>query len=186
LTRGKITDMPAGRRMALGLAILGTAIPAACASTQPAARPHHAAPAVSASGSLAQTPAADYASPASVAATFYVAWASVDTVHDGPGAMAARCAPLVTPQLERQLRASQPATATWAAMRLHRTVVLVHVLAVTTPDGSPAPTSSRAYLRVYAERITMTTAMQTAAPDGVTVELSKVSRRWLVARILFF
>jgi hypothetical protein len=186
LTQGKIGDGRLGRRMALGVAILGTAIPAACASTHPAARQHQAAPAANAPGSVAQTPAPDYASPASVAAAFYVAWASVDTVHDGPGAMAARCAPLVTPQLERQLTASQPATATWAAMRLHRTVVLVRILAVTRPDGSPAATSSRAYLRVYAERITLTTARQTAAPDGVTVELSKVSRRWLVARILFF
>ena len=186
MTQGKISDGRLSRTAARGLAILVVAVSAACASTQPAARQHHSAPAVNASGSPVLPPAADYASPASVAAAFYVAWGSVDAVHDAPGAMVARCAPLVTPQLERQLRVSQPATATWAAMRLHRTVVLVHVLAVTTPDGSPAATSSRAYLRVYAERITLTTAGRKGAPDGVTVELSKTGRRWLVARVLFF
>lgn len=186
MTQGKTGNGRLGRTGARGLSVLVVAITAACASTQPAARQHHAAPAVSASGSVTQTPAADYAPPASVAASFYIAWASADTVHDGPGAIAARCAPLVTPQLERQLTASQPATATWAAMRLHRTVVLVRVLAVTTPDSSPAATSSRTYQRVYADRITLTTASRVDSPDGVTVELSKVGQRWLVARVLFF
>jgi hypothetical protein len=169
-----------------GLAALVIVSSAGCVSAQTVGPVHSPARPASASSSLVRVPAPDYASPASVAAAFYVAWASVDTIHEGPGATAARCAPLVTPQLERELIASQPATAAWAALRLYRTVVLIRVLAVTTPDGSPAPTSSRAYLRVYVERITVTTAGRTAAPDGVTVELSKVSRRWLVARILFF
>jgi hypothetical protein len=121
-----------------------------------------------------------------VAAAFYAAWASADAVHDGPGAMAARCAPLVTAQLERQLAASQPATSVWDAMRRNRTVVTVRILAVTTPDGAPAPTRTLAYLRVYAERVTATAEGRAAAPDGVTVELSDAGGRWLVARVLFF
>ena len=189
-TRSRPGTTPArfvrSRTAARGLAALAIVSSAGCVSAQSVAPVHSPAPPASASSSLVRVPAPDYASPASVAAAFYVAWASVDTIHEGPGAMAARCAPLVTPPAREELTASQPATAAWAALRLHRTVVLIHVQAVTTPDGSPAPTSSRAYLRVYAERITVTTAGRTAAPDGVTVELSKVSRRWLAARILFF
>src|ERR1700689_3890684 len=71
-------------------------------------------------GSLVRVPRPDYARPASVAAAFYVAWASTDAVHDQPGTYLALCAPLVTPALERQLAASQPAPAAWQAMRRAR------------------------------------------------------------------
>jgi hypothetical protein len=72
-------------------------------------------------------PRPDYAGPASVTAAFFVAWASVDTVHDTPGSFAARCAPLSTPALERQLAGSQPPTAAWQQMRAARIVSLVQV-----------------------------------------------------------
>ena len=177
------------RWAARALAAVTVAVAAGCASVQPAE--HRAptpspVPAASAAGSLVRVPAPDYASAASVAAAFYIAWASVDAVHDGPGTMAARCAALATPQLERQLAASQPATVIWDAMRRNRTVILVRVLAVTVPEGAPAPTRSLAYLSVYAERVTTTTAGRAAAPDGVTVELARSGSRWLAARVLFF
>ncbi len=111
---------------------------------------------------------------------------STDTVHDGPGAMAARCPPLVTAALEAQLTASQPATAAWEAMRRSRTVSLVRVQAVTHPDGAPAPTGQTVYLRVYAIRVTASSAGRTSAPDGVTVQLARTGGRWLVARVLFY
>ena len=172
-----------------GLAVVAVVAAAGCAGMQPTAHRVLATspvPAAGAAGSLVQVPVPDYASAASVAAEFYVAWASVDAVHDSPGTMAARCAALVTPQLEQQLAASQPATAAWDAMRRDRTVILVRVLAVTVPDGAPAPARSLAYLRVYAERVTTTTAGRAAAPDGVTVELSRAGGRWLAARVLYF
>jgi hypothetical protein len=121
-----------------------------------------------------------------VAAAFYVAWASADTVHDGPGTAAERCAPLVAPQFEKSLAASEAPAAAWDAMRRNRTVTRVRVLAVTTPDGAPAPTSSLAYLRVYAERVTTTSTGRTTTSDGATVELSYAGGRWLVIRVLFF
>ena len=40
------------------------------------------------SASLVQVPHPDYADPASVASAFYIAWASVDAIHDGPYAYA--------------------------------------------------------------------------------------------------
>lgn len=137
-------------------------------------------------GSLVRVPRPDYASPASVAAAFYVAWGSVDAVHDGPAAFAARCAPLATTALDRQLAASQPATAAWQAMHRERLVSLVRVRAVTRPDGAPAPTPSTVYLRVYAARVTTTTAGRTTASDGVTLRLSRPGGRWLVSAVLFY
>lgn len=190
--RARPVPCPAGgpsaraRRAGRGLAVVTVAVAAGCAGAQPADRRAPALPPVPAAGSLVRVPVPDYASAASVAAAFYVAWASVDAVHDGPGTMAARCAALATPELERQLAASQPATAVWDAMRRDRTVILVRVLAVTVPDGTRALTRSLAYLSVYAERVTTTTAGRAAAPDGVTVELTRSGGRWLAARVLFF
>jgi hypothetical protein len=137
-------------------------------------------------GSLVRVPRPDYADPASVAAAFYVAWASVDAVYDSPGAYVARCAPLVTAALERQLAASQPAAAAWQAMRRDRMVSLVRVRAVTRPDGAPAPTPAVAYLRVYATRITATTTGRATASDGITVQLTRTAGRWLVSAVLFY
>ena len=122
-------------------------------------------------GSLVRVPRPDYSDPASVAAAFYIAWASVDALHDGPDTYVARCAPLVTTSLEQQLADGQPATAAWQAMRRDREVSLLHVRAVTHPDGAPAPTSSMAYLRVYATRVTTTpgrTTSSRAASRGTT------------------
>lgn len=136
--------------------------------------------------SLVRVPRPDYASPASVAAAFYTAWAGVDAVHDTPGSFAARCAPLSTPALERQLAASQPPTAAWQQMRASRMVSLVQVRAVTRPDGAPAPTASAAYLRVYASRVTVTAAARTTASDGVTLRLALTGGRWLVSAVLFY
>ena len=133
-----------------------------------------------------RVPRPDYSSPASVAAAFYVAWASTDAVHDQPGTYLALCAPLVTAALERQLAASQPAPAAWQAMRRARLVSLVRVQAVTHPDGAPAPTPSVVYLRVYATRVTTTSAGRQVASDGITVQLTRSGGRWLVSAVLFY
>ena len=154
----------------------------AAAGGRPAPGPGIAVPA----GSLVRVPRPDYSSPASVAAAFYVAWASTDAVHDQPGTYLALCAPLVTAALERQLAASQPAPAAWQAMRRARLVSLVRVQAVTRPAGAPAPAASVVYLRVYATRVTTTSAGRQVASDGVTVELTRSGGRWLVSAVLFY
>ncbi len=154
----------------------------AAAGGRPAPGPGIAVPA----GSLVRVPRPDYSSPASVAAAFYVAWASTDAVHDQPGTYLALCAPLVTAALERQLAASQPAPAAWQAMHRARLVSLVRVQAVTHPDGAPAPTPSAVYLRVYATRVTTTSAGRQVASDGITVQLTRSGGRWLVSAVLFY
>jgi len=168
---------------------LATGCAAGAASPRPAAAGGRPAPgpgiAVPA-GSLVRVPRPDYSSPASVAAAFYVAWASTDAVHDQPGTYLALCAPLVTAALERQLAASQPAPAAWQAMHRARLVSLVRVQAVTHPDGAPAPTPSAVYLRVYATRVTTTWAGRQVASDGVTVQLTRSGGRWLVSAVLFY
>src|SRR5271166_487670 len=123
--------------------------------------------------SLVRVPRPDYSSSASMAAAFYVAWASTDAVHDQPGTYLALCAPLVTAVLERQLAASQPAPAAWQAMRRARLVSLIRVQAVTHPAGAPAPAPDVVYLRVYATHVTTTAAGRQVAGDGVTVELTR-------------
>jgi hypothetical protein len=143
-------------------------------------------PAVVPGDSLVRVPRPDYSDPASVAAAFYIAWAGTDAVHDGPGAYVARCAPVVTASLNQQLTASQPASAAWQAMRRDRLISLAHVRAVTRPEGAPAPTSSVAYLRVYATRVTTSTAGRTATSDGITLQLTRSGGRWLVSRLLFY
>lgn len=168
---------------ALAVAVLA----AGCADGHPAAEPSHTAPAASAPlASLVRVPRPDYASPASVASAFYIAWASVDSIYDGPDAYALRCAPLATPSLERELFASQPATAAWQEMRASRLVSLVQVQAVTRPDGAPAPTASVAYLSVYATRVTTTTIGRMRVSDGVTLRLTRSGGRWLVSAVLFY
>jgi hypothetical protein len=137
-------------------------------------------------GSAVHVPVPDYASPASVAAAFYVAWASTDAVTDQPATYLARCAPLVTAALERQLAASQPATAAWAAMRREHLVSLVTVRAVTAPDGAPAPAGAVRYLRVYAVRVTTASGARQVTSDGITVQVSRSSGRWLVSAVLFW
>jgi len=168
---------------------LATGCAAGAASPRPAAAGGRPAPgpgiAVPA-GSLVRVPRPDYARPASVAAAFYVAWASTDAVHDQPGTYLALCAPLVTPALERQLAASQPAPAAWQAMRRARLVSLVRVRAVTHPADAPAPTPSAVYLRVYATRVTTTWAGRQVASDGITVQLTRSGGRWLVSAVLFY
>jgi hypothetical protein len=178
-------------RLATGCGVLIAAVLAAgCAGGHPAARPaapgRSPAPASAPSASLVRVPHPDYASPASVASAFYIAWASVDAVHDGPDAYAARCAPLATPALERQLAANQPATAAWQEMRRSRLVSLVQVRAVTRPDGAPAPTSSVAYLSVYATWVTVTRAGRTTGSGGITLRLARSGGRWLVSAVLFY
>ena len=177
------------RQRAARFCVLITAVLAAgCAGGHPSARPAapgQAAPAP-ASASLVRVPHPDYADPASVASAFYIAWASVDAIHDRPDAYAARCAPLATASLERELAASQPATAAWLEMRRSRLVSLVQVRAVTRPDGAPAPTASAAYLSVYATRVTVTTAGRTTGSDGITLRLTRSGGRWLVSAVLFY
>ena len=172
-------------------AVLATVLVAGCAagaaSPRPAATGERPAPGIAVpAGSLVRVPRPDYARPASVAAAFYVAWASTDAVHDQPGRYLALCAPLVTAALERQLAASQPAAAAWQAMRRARLVSLVRVQAVTHPAGAPAPAPSALYLRIYATRVTRTSAGRQVASDGVTVELTRSGGRWLVSAVLFY
>ena len=166
---------------------LVTGCAAGTAPPHPAAADERPTPGIAVpSDSLVRVPHPDYARPPSVAAAFYVAWASTDAVHDQPGTYLARCAPLVTPALERQLAASQPAPAAWQAMRRAHLVSLVRLQAVTHPDGAPAPTPSAAYLRVYATRVTVTTAGRDTSSDGTTVQLTRTGGRWLVSAVLFW
>jgi hypothetical protein len=168
-------------------AVLVTGCAAGASSPRPAAAGERPAPGIAVpAGSLVRVPRPDYARPASVAAAFYVAWGSTDALHDQPGTYLSLCAPLVTPALERQLAASQPAPAAWQAMRRARLVSLVRVRAVTHPGGAPAPTPAAVYLRVYATRVTTTSAGRQVASDGVTVELTRSGGRWLVSAVLFY
>jgi len=168
-------------------AVLVAGCAAGAASPRPAAAGERPASGIAVrTGSLVRVPRPDYARPASVAAAFYVAWASTDAVHDQPGTSLALYAPLVTPALERQLAASQPAPFAWQAMRRARLVSLVRVQAVTHPAGAPAPTPDVVYLRVYATRVTMTSAGRQVASDGITVELIRSGGRWLVSAVLFY
>ena len=168
-------------------AVLVTGCAAGAASPRPAAAGERPAPGIAVpTGSLVRVPRADYARPASVAAAFYVAWGSTDALHDQPGRYLALCAPLVTPALERQLAASQPAPAGWQAMRRARLVSLVRVRAVTHPAGAPASTPDAVYLRVYGTRVTTTSAGRQVASDGITVQLTRSAGRWLVSAVLFY
>ncbi len=183
----------AGGGAVVGAVLIGAVLLAGCAAGHPGPRhalprpgPARLVPAAAAAGSLVRVPRPDYADPASVAAAFYTAWAGVDAAHDGPLSFAARCAPLATPALARQLAASQPPAAAWQAMRREKLVSLVQVRAVTRPDGAPAPTPSVAYLRVYASRVTVTTAGRATVSDGVTVQLTRTGGRWLVSAVLFW
>ena len=175
-------------------AILTTALISGCggplrdsmAEAKAARTPGSASPPLYLSAPGIRVPRPDFASPASVAASFFTAWASTDAVHDGPGASLARCVALVTPGLMHQLTASQPAPARWRTLRAERLVSLVLVVTVTRPAGSPPPGRTRVYLRVYAQRVTTTTAGRSVADDGITVQLVHRGNRWLVARLLFY
>jgi hypothetical protein len=179
--------LPAAWLAAVLAAGLVTGCAARAASPHPAAAGERPASGIAVPpGSQVRVPRPDYGRPASVAAAFYVAWASTDAVHDQPGTYLALCAPLVTAALEHRLAASQPAPAAWQVMRRARLVSLVRVQAVTRPAGAPAPTRSVVYLRVYATQVTTTAAGRQAASDGITVELTRSGGRWLVSAVLFF
>jgi hypothetical protein len=172
-------------------AVLAAVLVAGCAagtaSPRPAVAGGRPTPGIAVpAGSLVRIPRPDYARPAPVAAAFYIAWASTDAVHDQPGTYLARCAPLVTAALERQLAAGQPAPAAWQVIRRARLVSLVRVQAVTHPAGAPAPAPDVVYLRVYATRVTTTAAGRQVASDGITVELTRSGGRWLVSAVLFY
>jgi hypothetical protein len=168
-------------------AVLVAGCAAGAASPRPAAAGRRPAPGIAApAGSLVRVPRPDYARPAPVAAAFYVARARTGAVHDQPGTYLALCAPLVTPALERQLAASQPAPFAWQAMRRARLVSLVRVQAVTHPAGAPAATPDVVYLRAYASRVTTTSAGRQVASDGITVQLTRCGGRWLVSAVLFY
>jgi len=136
--------------------------------------------------SLVPMPRLDYTSPASVAAAFFTTWASIDAIHDPDGASLARCAPLITPALRRELASNQPDQAEWQAIHRARLVSLVHVQAITHPSGAPPASRTRVFLRIYAERVTITREGRTVLSDGITVQLDRIHGRWLVARILFW
>ena len=127
----------------------------------------------------------NYAVPRSVAARFFIAWGSYDAVDEGPDAFAARCRPLVTARLARELADDRPASANWATKRRRHEVSVIRVAALRQPDGAPTPRSRRVYLRVYADRITTSTAGRHVSPTGVTVVLAHRDDRWLVDRVLF-
>jgi hypothetical protein len=176
-----------GASLAAALAaVLVTGGAAGAAPPRPAAGGRPALGVAVPAGSLVRVPRPDYARPEPVAAAFYVAWASTDAVHDQPGTYLALCAPLVTAALERQLAASRPAPAAWQDMRRARLVSLVRVQAVTHPAGAQAPTPAAVYLRVYATRVTTTSAGRQVASDGVTVQLTRSRVRWLVSAVLFY
>ncbi len=186
--RCRASAFQARRRAARCGVLLAATLATGCAGGHPAARPAvpgRPVPVPAPASSLVRVPRPDYADPASVASAFYIAWASVDAIHDGPAAYTARCAPLATASLERQLANGQPATVAWQAMRRTRLVSLVQVRAVTYPAGAPAPTPAAAYLRVYATRVTVTTAGRTTGSDGITVQLTRPGGRWLVSAVLF-
>ena len=65
-------------------------------------------------------------------------------------------------------------------------VSLVRVQAVTRPAGAPAPAPDVVYLRIYATRVTTTSAGRQAASDGITVQLTRSGGRWLVSAVLFY
>ena len=179
--------LPAAWLAAVLTAGLVTGCAAGAASPHPAAAAGPPAPGIAVPpGSQVRVPRPDYTRPTSVAAAFYIAWASTDAVHDQPSTYLARCAPLVTGSLEHQLAASQPAPGAWQAMRRARLVSLVRVQAVTRPAGAPAPAPSVVYLRVYATRVTTTSAGRQADSDGITVELTRTGGRWLVSAVLLF
>ncbi len=175
----------------IGAVLTGAVLLAGCAAGHPGPRhalprpgPARLVPAAAAAGSLVRAPRPDYADPASVAAASCTPWAGVDAVHDGPLSFAARCAPLATPALTRQLAASQLPAAAWQAMRREQLVSLVQVRAVTRPDGAPAPTPPGVYLRACASRVTITTAGRATVSGGVTVQLTRTGARWLVSAVL--
>jgi hypothetical protein len=145
-----------------------------------------AAAASAPASSLVRVPRPHYAQPSSVAASFFTAWASVDAIHDRPGAYLARCAGLVTPALERQLESGQPAPAGWQVMQAERMVSLAHVRTIIRPSGAPVPSATVTYLRVYAQQVTTSTMGRTVTSDGITLELTRHGRRWLVSRLLWF
>ena len=185
--RGPRRPLPGLLLAALLAAGLVTGCSAGASSPRPGAAGTRPAPVTEVpAGSLVRVPRPDYSSPASVAAAFYVAWASTDAVHDQPGTYLALCAPLVTSALERQLAASQPAPAAWQAMHRARLVSLARVRAVTHPAGAPAPTATVVYLRLYAARVTTTPAGRRVASDGITVQLTRTGSRWLVSAVLFY
>jgi hypothetical protein len=164
-----------------------TGCEAGAASPHPAAAGGRPASGIAVpAGSQIRVPRPDYGRPASVAAAFYVAWASTDAVHDQPGTYLALCAPLVTAALEHRLAASQPAPAAWQVLRRARLVSLVRVQAVTHPAGALEPAPSVVYLRVYATRVTTTSAGRQVASDGITVQLTRSGSRWLVSAVLFY
>jgi hypothetical protein len=169
----------------------GSAVPAPVPQAAPAVPPKTGnrsllAAASTPAPSLVRVPRPDYGKPSSVAASFFTAWASVDAIHDKPGAYLARCADLVTPALERQLGSGQPAPAGWQLMRAEHMVSLAHVRAVTRPSGAPAPTATVTYLHVYAQQVTTSTAGRTVTSDGIALELTLRGRRWLVSRLLWY
>jgi hypothetical protein len=179
----------AGGGALIGAVLLGVVLLAGCGGGHPVpvrALPRPGQARLLPAGSLVRVPRPDYADPGSVAAAFYVAWASVDSVHDAPLSFAARCAPLATLALARQLAASQLPAAAWQQMRREHLVSLVRVRAVTRPDGAPSPTGQVAYLRVYATRVTVTTAGRDTGSDGTTLQLTRTGGRWLVSAVLFW
>lgn len=144
------------------------------------------APVIGRVRSLVRLPRPGYPSPAQVAAAFFTAWASIDATHDTQRTYLARCAPLVTPALRRQLATSQPSPAEWQAMRRAQLVSTVHVRAVTHPAGGPPPSRTRVFLRVYAGRVTTTPVRHAVTSDGITVQVDRVRGRWLIARLVFW
>ena len=163
--------------LALGASGCGTAgRPGAALKPSPAPDAHRTA---------APSPSVNFTDPRSVASRFFAAWGSYDALHDRPDAFAARCRPLVTARLARELADDQPASADWAAKHRRREISMVRVAALRQPDGAPTPTARRVYLRVYADRVTTNIHGRRVSPTGVTLVLVHRDRRWLVDRVLF-
>ena len=123
--------------------------------------------------------------PQAVAAAFFRTWGSYDAIHDGPDAFVARCRPLVTARLARDLADDQPASADWAGKHRRHEVSVIRVASLRQPDGAPDPSLRRVYFRVYGDRITTNVDGRHVTPTGVTLVLVHRGRRWLVDRVLF-
>ena len=190
---------PRARRVAACAAVLAAGLAGGCGSgpAGPGPRPEQLPRAVTAdtapstgAGAPARpavaVPRPDYADPASVAAAFFTAWASVDAVDDRPAASVARMRAAGHPGAGPPVAAGQPGPAEWQLMRDDDVISLVHVQAVTHPSGAPPPSRAQEYLRIYAVRVTTTAGRRATISDGITVRSTRLRRRWLVAQLLFW
>ncbi len=164
-----------------------TAAPLVVVTSEPST-PLVPSPAVAMAASAVKVPAANYGDPNSVAAAFYVAYASYDARSDREDTWVGRIKPYTTANLWSQLSNNRPAPAAWAAKHGAGEISLVTVTHLGHPDGAPAATAAVDYVAVFANRITTTVRppATTSTPDGKTLVLVAVSGKWLVDQLLSY